>query len=282
MELEMPEPFVKWVGGKRQLLDRIIPKVPSLTKRYFEPFVGGGSVFFNLTSKDSPFHIEYSLINDINQSLINTYLQIRDCPESVMSILSEYDNEVISGGKDFYYAQRERFNAKLNINEFDTEMASLFIFLNKHCFNGVYRVNSKGLFNVPYNNSIGISFNRDNVLNVSKSLEKTEIKCGDFEEACDNCERGDFIFFDSPYVPLNDTSFESYTKEGFAKDNHLRLCELYKRLTDKGCFCLLTNHNTEFVRDMYKDFNIDVVSVKRFVNSDSRNRNGQEVIITNY
>lgn len=278
----MSEPFVKWVGGKRQLLDRIIPRVPLNSKRYFEPFVGGGSVFFHLTSEDSPFHIEYSLINDMNQSLINTYLQIRDCPEEVMSILTEYDNEVSSGGKDFYYAQREKFNSKLNRNEFDIEMASLFIFLNKHCFNGVYRVNSKGLFNVPYNNSMGSSFNRDNIVNVSKSLEKTEIKCSDFEEACDNCERGDFIFFDSPYAPLNDTSFESYTKEGFSKDNHLRLCELYKSLTDKGCFCLLTNHNTDFVREMYKDFKIDVVNVKRFVNSDSSNRNGQEVIITNY
>lgn len=278
----MSEPFVKWVGGKRQLLDRIIPRVPSITKRYFEPFVGGGSVFLHLASEGSPFHIEYSVINDINRSLINTYLQIRDCPESVMSILRGYDDELISGGKDFYYSQREKFNEKLRREEFDTEMSSLFIFLNKHCFNGVYRVNSKGLFNVPYNNSTSVSFNRDNILKVSESLKKTEIKCGDFEEVCDSCEKGDFIFFDSPYAPLKDTSFESYTKEGFSKDNHLRLCELYKRLTDRGCSCLLTNHNTDFVREIYKDFNIEVVNVKRFVNSDPYNRNGQEVIITNY
>jgi len=161
-------------------------------------------------------------------------------------------------------------------------MSSLFIFINKHCFNGVYRVNSKGLFNVPYNNSIRGSYNRDNILEVSKSLQKTKIMCGDFEEVCDDCKKGDFIFFDSPYVPLNDTSFESYTKEGFSIENHIRLSELYKRLSDKGCSCLLTNHNTDFIHQLYDDFRIETVDVHRFVNSDSSNRKGEEVIITNY
>ena len=280
----MTEPFLKWVGGKRQLLDRIIPKVPSDIKRYYEPFVGGGSVFFELTTSSSlnSFSIEHSVINDINKSLINTYIQIRDNKEEVMSLLSSYDKEIVSGGKDYYYSQRNRFNEKLINNEYDIEMSSLFIFINKHCFNGVYRVNSKGLYNVPYNNQTGRSFDRENIINVSKSLQNTKIMCGDFEIVCEECERGDFIFFDSPYVPLNDTSFESYTKEGFSKENHLRLCELYKRLTDRGCYCLLTNHNTDFVKEMYGDFNIEVVDVKRFVNSDPTNRKGQEVIITNY
>lgn len=271
----MTEPFLKWVGGKRQLLDRITQRLPEKINRYYEPFFGGGSVFFHLG-------IKHSTINDINKSLMNTYTQVRDFPDEVMELLSTYDEVIVDRGKDYYYEQRDLFNKKLVNEEYDIEMSSLFIFINKHCFNGVYRVNSKGLYNVPYNNSTGKSFDRDNILSVSSSLKNTKIMCGDFEVVCDDCKEGDFIYFDSPYVPLNDTSFESYTKEGFSKENHIRLSELYKRLSEKGCNCMLSNHNTPFVQELYKDFRVEVVDVKRYVNSDSSNRKGEEVIITNY
>ena len=132
------------------------------------------------------------------------------------------------------------------------------------------------------NNSIKSSFSSKNIYDVSDKLKCVDILCGDFELACENCKKGDFVFFDSPYVPLNDTSFEDYTKEGFSKDNHIRLSNLYKRLSEKGVNCMLTNHNTPLVRELYNDFKIEVVDVNRFINSNGSKRKGQEVIITNY
>ena len=271
----MAEPFVKWAGGKRQLLDRIIPKMPKKINRYYEPFLGGGAVFL---ANDFTF----ATINDVNEELINAYRQIRDCPAEVIKSLNELDNLVVNGEKDFYYKVRVDYNNKMLSRCFDVEMAALFIFINKHCFNGLYRVNSKGLFNVPYNNSIKASFNSDNIFEVSEKLSNVEILCGDFELACEKCNSGDFVFFDSPYAPLNATSFEDYTKEGFSKEDHIRLSNLYKRLTQKGVYCMLTNHNTPLVRELYKEFGIEVVDVNRFINSNGSKRKGQEVIITNY
>ena len=179
---------------------------------------------------------------------------------------------------------RERYNNKLIKEEYDTELAALFIFLNKHCFNGLYRVNGKGLFNVPYNNSKRESINNESIMAVSEFLENVKIMQGDFEKACNNAQKGDFVFFDSPYAPLNPTSFESYTKEGFDIESHKRLADLFERLTDKGCYCMLTNHNTDFINVLYGDkgYKMDVVRVKRMINSNASKRVGEEVIIYNY
>ncbi len=168
--------------------------------------------------------------------------------------------------------------------EYDVELAALFVFINKHCFNGLYRVNGKGLFNVPYNNSRKASVDERTIRNVSEYLKGVTITDGDFEDACVNAEKGDFVFLDSPYAPLNPTSFESYTKEGFDIESHKRLAELYDELTFRGCYCMLTNHNTRLINEMYghKGYKIDVVSVKRMINSDASNRVGEEVIICNY
>ena len=186
--------------------------------------------------------------------------------------------------KTYYYSLRERYNDKLMKEEFDVELAALFVFINKHCFNGLYRVNGKGLFNVPYNNSNKISVDEESILAVSEYLKKATILHGDFEEVCRDAKKGDFIFFDSPYVPLNPTSFESYTKEGFDVESHLRLARLFDELTKRGCYCMLTNHNTNFINELYgnKGYRIDVVSVKRMINSDASKRTGEEVIICNY
>ena len=169
-------------------------------------------------------------------------------------------------------------------SELDVEMAALFVFINKHCFNGLYRVNGKGLFNVPYNNSRKKSIDEESILEVSEYLKKIKILQGDFEVACKDAQKGDFVFLDSPYAPLNPSTFESYTKEGFDVESHVRLANLYDDLTGRGCYCMLTNHNTEFINELYenKGYRIDVVSVKRMINSDSSNRTGEEVIICNY
>ena len=277
MSISNISPFVKWAGGKRQLLPQIKERMPEKYNNYFEPFVGGGAVLFELLPSSA-------LINDINKALINAYRQICNVPEAFINAVNRLDTEMWEDGKKYYYSLRERFNDKLMKSEYDVELAALFVFINKHCFNGLYRVNGKGLFNVPYNNNRKASVDEKAILNVSKYLQGVTIIDGDFEEACQEAKKGDFVFIDSPYAPLNPTSFESYTKEGFDIESHKRLANLYDELTDRGCYCMLTNHNTELINELYSNrgYKIDVVSVKRMINSDASNRVGEEVIICNY
>ena len=270
-------PFVKWAGGKRQLLGRISERMPQDFNNYYEPFVGGGAVLFGLQPDNA-------VINDINPSLINAYRIIANYPEEFIKNVQKLDSKIGDDGKEYYYSLREHYNDKLMKEEFDIELAALFVFINKHCFNGLYRVNGKGLFNVPYNNSRRESIDIDSIMDDSQYLKNVTVLQGDFEEACQNAGRGDFVFFDSPYAPLNPTSFESYTKEGFDVESHERLARLFDELTNRGCYCMLTNHNTDFINQLYGDkgYRMDVVDVKRMINSDASNRKGQEVIICNY
>ena len=270
-------PFVKWAGGKRQLIPQIRERMPEKYNNYYEPFVGGGAVLFELQPANA-------LINDINKALINTYNIICNEAYSFLEAVNRLDEEMWEDGKKYYYSVREHYNDKLMKSEYDVELAALFVFINKHCFNGLYRVNGKGLFNVPYNNSSRTSADENVIREVSKYLKGVKIINGDFEEACKDAKKGDFVFIDSPYAPLNPTSFESYTKEGFDIESHKRVAKLYDELTGRGCYCMLTNHNTELINELYgnKGYKIDVVSVKRMINSDASNRVGKEVIICNY
>ena len=270
-------PFVKWAGGKRQLLQQIRERMPEKYNDYYEPFVGGGAVIFDLLPANA-------LINDINKALINTYRTICNESDAFLKEVNRLDNDMWEDGKKYYYSIREHYNDKLMRSEYDVELAALFVFINKHCFNGLYRVNGKGLFNVPYNNSRRVSVDENAIWEISEYLKKITIMDGDFETACKDAGKGDFIFIDSPYAPLNPTSFESYTKEGFDIESHKRLAEFYDELTVRGCYCMLTNHNTELINALYgkKGYRIDVVSVKRMINSDASNRVGEEVIICNY
>ena len=270
-------PFVKWAGGKRQLLSQIRERMPKEYNNYYEPFIGGGAVLFELLP-------EQAVINDINIALINAYRQICDNPELFIKEIQRLDSEMWEDGKKYYYSLRERYNDKLMQEELDVELAALFVFINKHCFNGLYRVNGKGLFNVPYNNSRKESIDEDAIRDISLYLKNVEILEGDFQAACAQAKKGDFVFIDSPYAPLNPTSFESYTKEGFDIVSHKRLADLYDELTERGCYCMLTNHNTELINELYgnKGYKLDVVSVKRLINSDPSKRVGEEVIICNY
>ena len=270
-------PFVKWAGGKRQLIPQIRERMPEKYNDYYEPFVGGGAVIFDLLPVNA-------LINDINKALINTYRTICNEPDAFLKEVNRLDNDMWEDGKKYYYFIRECYNDKLMRSEYDVELAALFVFINKHCFNGLYRVNGKGLFNVPYNNSRRVSIDEDVIMATSEYLREVTIKDGDFEQACKNAKKGDLVFIDSPYAPLNPTSFESYTKEGFDIESHKRLAKFYDELTARGCYCMLTNHNTELINELYgnKDYKIDVVSVKRMINSDASNRVGEEVIICNY
>ncbi|WP_290657144.1 Dam family site-specific DNA-(adenine-N6)-methyltransferase [Anaerovibrio sp.] len=277
----IPSPFVKWAGGKRQLLGHIRELMPEHFNNYIEPFVGGGAVFWDV-------HPQKAIINDINRELIITYKWLKNNPDMVMEYLDEYDRRIsednmdLSQAKKLYYEVRERYNAKLVMASDDADMAALFIFLNKHCFNGLYRCNSKGLFNVPFSKSQRVSYEKDNLLSISKALQTTTIKNIDFEDVCNEAQAGDFVFLDSPYAPVKVDSFVDYTKEGFSYKDHIRLADQFKKMSSRGCFCILTNHNTQFINDLYDGYNKFVVQVKRLINRDAQNRVGEEIIITNF
>ena len=272
------EPFVKWAGGKRQLLEKLNARIPKNGyKRYFEPFVGAGAFWLDLRPQTS-------IVNDVNEQLMHCYKIIKDNPKELIRKIDSLDHG--RRDKDGYLANRDRYNQKIINGEFDVETAALMIWLNKNCFNGLYRTNKQGLFNVPYNNKqIGKSVNNLNIMNISYYLNDSNVQllCKDFEEVCADCKKGDFIFFDSPYVPTSKTAgFVDYTKESFKEEDHRRLASLYRELDKKGCYCLLTNSNTDFVKELYEGFEIVEVDVNRAINSDAKKRTGKEVIITNY
>lgn len=270
-------PFVKWAGGKRQLLDRLDEHLPAHYNRYFEPFVGGGALFLHLQPANA-------VINDINSQLLNVYQQLRDNADNVIEALKAFDE--VNCDKEHYLDMRAQYNNKITNNELDAECAALMIWINKHCFNGLYRVNSKGLFNVPYNNKVnGPSMDEQNLRDIARLLNENniEIREGDFETACEDIQPGDFVYFDSPYVPVSSTaSFTDYTKDGFTYDDHVRLAKLYRRLSGMGVYTMLSNHDVDLVHRLYAGFNIIPTSVKRSINSNASKRTGKEVIITNY
>ena len=224
------------------------------------------------------------LINDTNGQLLNVYRQLKENPEAVIVAVGELDK--VACDKERYYLVRDHYNEKIQAQELDAECAALMIWINKHCFNGLYRVNGKGLFNVPYNNKKGgVSIDAANLRNIGIYLRtnEVEIRQGDFEIACFDVKPGDFVYFDSPYVPIDETAnFTDYTKEGFSLEDHQRLAALYRRLSDQGVNVMLSNHDVPLVHELYNGFTIDRVDVKRAINNDASKRSGKEVIITNY
>lgn len=270
-------PFVKWAGGKKQLLSRLEERMPERYNRYFEPFIGGGAMLLHIQPQNA-------VINDVNEQLLNIYRQLKINAENVINEIRKLD--AVECDKEHYLLMRDIYNKKISTHELDAECAALTIWINKHCFNGLYRVNSKGLFNVPYNNKVnGVSMNEENLRNIGRYLNEAtvEIREGDFEAACNDVQPGDFVYFDSPYIPVSETAnFTDYTKDGFRYEDHCRLAELFKRLSDAGAKVMLSNHNVNLVYVLYDGFKIEAVDVKRAINRDASKRVGKEVIITNY
>ena len=267
-------PFVKWAGGKTQLLLEIIKRVPKKFNYYYEPFIGGGSVLLALQPLGAT-------INDINKELIHVYNTIKHQPLKLVQAVYKLDSYECDC--NYYLKQKDYYNKLITEQQYNINMAALFIFLNKHCFNGLYRVNQQGLFNVPWNKKTsGVSINIENILNISNYLQNIEIFNKDFEEVLEDCDEDDFIFIDSPYDPICENGFIDYSKEGFTKEDHIRLAKVFKKLDERGCYCMLTNHNTSLINELYYDFNIDIVDVRRSINSNGNDRKGKEVIITNY
>lgn len=270
-------PVLKWVGGKRQLINEIEKRIPIKYNNYFEPFVGGGALFMHLQN-----HKAY--INDCSEELIGTYEIIRDNPEELMALLDEYMINHEKGQKDYYLSVRKKDRQK-NWNMMSKiQKSARMLYLNKTCYNGLYRVNSKGQFNVPFNNKKTVKlYDKVNILRLSEYLKKhTVINSGDFEVICELAQKGDFVFFDPPYDLLKEDTFDSYTKESFGTKGQIRLAETVHRLREKGCYVMITNHNTPFINDLYKNYNKSVINVKRMINSNANKRTGVETIITTY
>lgn len=260
-------PFLKWVGGKSQLLNELQKYIPQSYNKYIEPFVGGGALFFNL----SP---ETAIINDSNEELINAYKVVRDDVGSLIELLRPYDYE-----KDFYYQMRAKSPQELS----RIERAARLIYLNKTCFNGLYRVNKKNEFNVPIGRYSNPTIcDEDKLIAASKALQNTVIECGDYKEVLTRyTSRGDLVYIDPPYHPISDYSdFKRYTKEFFYKEDQIILRDFIRDLKVKGCFVIASNSYCNFILDLYKDFDIKVVNAKRYINKIAKRRNNiNEVII---
>lgn len=266
-------PIVKWVGGKRQLINQLIENMPKSFNRYFEPFFGGGALFFELQPKNA-------YISDINSELINLYCVIRDNPNQLIVELSKHQ---IS--EEYFLRIRNLDRSDEYSRLTNIQKASRFIYLNKTCFNGLYRVNAKDQFNVPFGKYKNPKiFDKDNLLKCSNLLKEAKIKNESFEKILNNVKKGDFVYFDPPYAPLSKTSnFTSYTKEGFGIEMQIKLKELCDELNKKKVFFMLSNSDTEFINDLYKKYNINKILASRMVNSKAHLRGKiSEVLVKNY
>lgn len=278
MNVLKPKPFVKWAGGKRQILDKLKKYIPNEFNTYYEPFVGGGALLFDLTPKKA-------VINDLNKELMNVYEVLSDY-ELFIKMCKELNTHERRHSEEYFYKIRDldRDNKKYE-KMTSYQKAARTIYLNKACFNGLYRVNSKGLFNVPFNKKDKVAtYDAENLLTIHQYLTNNDIKImsSDFEDVVNMCQEGDFVYFDPPYDTLNN-SFTSYTEEGFTRASQERLANTFKELDKRGVKVMVSNHNTDFIRDLYKDFNIHVISAKRNINSKGNKRGSvEEIIITNY
>lgn len=261
------KPILKWAGGKTQMLNDLLPKVPSSYGRYIEPFFGGGAMFFALQP-------ENAIIADSNPELINMYRQVAANVDEVIQYLKKYENT-----SEMFYTVREQEWTQLP----KAEAAARTIFLNRTCFNGLYRVNKQGKFNVPYGKYANPKIcDEDGLKAASEALKKAEILCGDYLLVLDNyAQPGDFVFLDPPYLPISEyADFKRYTKEQFYEEDHIELAKIIIRLQERGCHIILTNSNHPLVHELYAPFTIDVIQTKRHISCNGSTRKGEDVIVT--
>jgi DNA adenine methylase len=287
------KPFLKWAGGKTQLISEIEKNLPNSTiDTYVEPFVGSGAVLFWVLGEF--VRLERAVVNDINEDLINTYKTIQSTPKELISILEILQNEYHSlenldnKKKEYYYQKRELFN---NRKQNKTEHSALFIFLNRTCFNGLYRVNRKNEFNVPMGSYKKPTIcDKSNILAVSEALQKVELLCGDFEQTVNYTSSNTLFYFDPPYKPLSATSsFNSYAKDEFNDEEQIRLKNFCDKLDNLGHSWILSNSdvkgknpNDNFFDNLYSDFTIKRVDAKRSINANPEKRGLlKELLITN-
>lgn len=289
---EKVKPFLKWAGGKQQLINEIKKYYPfdGKIRKYAEPFIGGGAILFDILNK---FELEEIYISDVNKELINTYLVIKENVNSLIEILKKLQEEYISLNeeerKKYYLEKRKDFNTH---QELDTLKSALMIFLNKTCFNGLYRVNKKGLFNVPSGRyKMPLICDENNLLNVSKKIKKVKIICDDYSKVEEFVDENTFIYFDPPYRPITTTSaFTSYTKNNFDDKDQIELSKLFERLDKKGGKILLsnsdpknTNEKDNFFETLYANYKIKRIEASRMINSKGTKRGKiNEILISNF
>jgi len=298
-------PFLKWAGGKNQILSELELRLPlhikrsGIIDRYVEPFIGGGAFFF-LLKRD--YNIKRSFLVDVNRELIIAYKVIKKDPLKLIGKLKSLEELFLKLSreerKELFYGIRELYNQQMvgfdyeNYNNSWVERSSFLIFLNKTCFNGLFRQNSKGEFNVPYGDYVNPNIcNKVNIQKVSKALRATEIIQADFKISSKFIKENTFVYLDPPYRPLNKTSsFTSYAKEDFSDKDQIRLANFYRRMSNKGAYLMLSNSDPKnqnpednFFDDLYKDFNIDRVLANRMINCNGHKRGKiKEIIVTNY
>lgn len=272
-------PFVKWAGGKRQIMNCLLEYKPKKYKHYFEPFVGGGALLMEL----EPIH---ATINDSNKELMSVYKCLRNKRlfKKFYTLCKEHEQ---NHSEEYYYKVRDLDRKKSVYAKMTMpEKAARCVYLNKACFNGLYRVSGKGFFNVPSGKYKTIKcFDEENIQALHKYFHKRKpvILCKDFEESLKTVKAGDFVYFDPPYDVVGEQSFTSYTTGGFDKKEQTRLRDVIKKLTEKGVFVMASNANTPFIQELYKDFSVHIVEAKRSINSKGDGRGKvEEVIITNY
>ena len=278
--LTLPKPFVKWAGGKRQLLSEIEKHLPEKISSYFEPFLGGGALLFDLLSKNKNLK---GHVSDLNSDLVLSYVTIRDNLNELLKSLQKHSDKYFANSESYYYSVRES-NPKSQI-----EKVSRLLFLNRTCFNGLYRVNSKGKFNVPlgrYSNPNIVQEDNLNSVNQFLNQNKVIIKCQDFSSTVEKAKKGDFVYFDPPYQPVSKTAnFTSYTNGNFGLNDLTRLAKVSNELAKKGVNVLLSNSSSKQVREMFssKVWKITKIEANRAINSNSEKRTGHfELLIKNY
>jgi DNA adenine methylase len=264
-----PRPFLKWVGGKGQLLSQLQPLLPESWGTYHEPFLGGGALFFALQPAQS-------VLSDVNPALVNVYRMVRDRPDDLIALLAAHQ---AAHGPDYYYQVRAQHELP------ELEAAARLIYLNKTCYNGLYRENSKGQFNVP----IG-RYKNPTVCNpidlqlASKALANTDIQVGDFMSHPGRQEPGDLVYFDPPYYPVSDTSnFTGYSRFGFGAEDQIRLRDRVIELADRGVKVMVSNSDCPFIRDIYQGFRIETIEAGRSINSNATKRGKvNEVVVMSW
>jgi len=275
------QPFIKWVGGKRGLLSQIVPLLPKEFNNYFEPFVGGGALFFEL-QKQGKLNGKKIYLSDINSELINAYQVVKTSPSKLIKKLQKFQK---SHSKEFYYEVRG-WDREDNFLEIDSiTRATRFIYLNKTCFNGLYRVNKKNQNNVPMGSYKNPNIcDIDTIYSASYALQNATIFNVSYKEILKYVNKGDLVYFDPPYYPLNPTSsFTSYSEFEFLDREQEELFEVFCKLDKKGAFVVHSNSNTKFINELYKEYHIEYIQANRFINSKSSGRGKiNEVLVRNF
>ena len=301
--MDYQKPFLKWVGGKSQIIEKILNKFPKTINNYHEPFLGGGSILFGLLTliKESKITLTGKIFAcDMNQYLINTYNDIKSNPNDLYILINHhrtiYDSikkddlnrnpqtyeEAISSKESYFYWIRKKFNENMKQNIFSLEQSAFFIFLNKTCFRGLYREGPNG-FNVPYGhykktpNMISIH----EIMNIHNLIKNVEFSVSDFHNSVKHITHGDFVYFDPPYAPETKTSFVNYTKDKFSMDNHIQLFNDILQLSNDNIKFILSNSRVELVTNYFSNYNLEIVKAKRAINSKHPDSTCEEVIIYN-